>query len=423
MANYLFLLGMFYPRSSANGVCCKNIVDELIKQGHQVTCVVNGDVTRECEEYIDGAHIYRIKPRLYYRIQEWCHYHPQSKFRSLVSQMAGIMNKIQLFVMSPFWPCISPLYTNRFYQKAKELCKKDDYSAVIGVYTPVDTLYAGYLLKKEFPSLRFIPYYLDALAGGWGPTAWSKAKIDKRTRKLESKIDEVADLVISMQSAEVYHTAHPLANTDQIRRTYLDVPTFVDDKDSGAKQKVRTTANEPIKVLYSGSIHFPDRDPRPLLTHFANICKNSNVELAFMGSNNCPALFKEYAEATDGKIKVIGQYPHKEAMRKLRDADVLVNIGSSNPNTVTCKIFEYMQFRKPIISTYSIDNEPSMPYLEKYGCCFLLDERPDRNFEMLNKKLLSFLMERKSVEDNDYSQLFYANTPQAFIDTISNKNA
>ena len=84
MIRCLFLAGMYYPRSSANGVCCKNLVDELIKQGHSVTCVVNGDITRQDEEFIDGARILRIKPRLYYRMKEWCHYHPDSKYYAAV---------------------------------------------------------------------------------------------------------------------------------------------------------------------------------------------------------------------------------------------------------------------------------------------------------------------------------------------------
>ena len=68
MAKYLFLLGMYYPRSSANGVCCKNLVDALVNAGHEVTCIVNDDITRSKDEYIDGAHILRIKARLHYRM-------------------------------------------------------------------------------------------------------------------------------------------------------------------------------------------------------------------------------------------------------------------------------------------------------------------------------------------------------------------
>lgn len=416
MAKYLFLLGMYYPRSSANGVCCKNLVDALVNAGHEVTCIVNDDITRSKDEYIDGAHILRIKARLHYRMLEWCYYHPDSKFNKVISTFANIINKAQLFVMSSRWPRISPSYTKRFYKMAVSEHAKKKFDAVIAVYTPVDTLYAGYLLKKRCPGIKFIPYYLDALAGGWGPTKWTKEKINKRTRLLEQKIDAMADIVVSMKSSESYHRMFPLSGTDD-RRVFLDVPTFVGIEDTGKSTKNK--GNGKITVLYSGSIHFPDRNPLSLLKHFAIICNKSNVELLFMGSNNCQYIFDEYSQLSNGKIRTIGQFSHSEAIQKLRNADILLNIGSTNPNTVTCKIFEYMQFRKPIISTFSIENEPSIPYLEKYGNYFLLDERPESDFQKINDKLLAFLLSEKTVEYKNYESIFYLNTPKAFIDVLN----
>lgn len=415
--NILFMAGMYYPRSSANGVCSKNVVDELIRQGYNVTCIVNSDSTRKNEEYIDGAHIYRVKPRLSYRLQEWCHYNSHSKLRKVVETFAWIVNKIQLLIMSPFWPYISPLCTLRFYKKAKRLCRETEFSFLISVYTPMDTLYAGYLIKKKYPSISFVPYYLDALAGGWGPKMWSKKKIDRRTRLVETKINEVSNLVISMKSSEIYHQFAPLTDENSFRRIFLDVPTFIIEKRE-IVENIKMSHCDSINVLFIGSIRFPHRDPRPLLKHFAILCQNNNIELNFIGTHNCPEIFSEYEKKSDGKIKHLGQFSHDDAMEKLKRADFLVNIGSTNPNTITCKIFEYMQFHKPIISTFTIENEPSIPYLKKYGCYFLLDERPNKNFDVINNQLLSYILSKPKVEDKNYSKIFYLNTPTAFVDTI-----
>lgn len=409
---------MYFPRSSANGVCCKNIVDALIQNGDEVTCIVNEDITRTNEEIVDGARVIRVKARLQYRLMEWCDYNRETTVTKLIKVIAGIINKMQLFIMSPWWPRISPFYTRRFYKAAKKLIVQEKYNAIICAYTPIDTLYAGYLLKKEFPQIRYIPYYLDALAGGWGPTIWSKEKIDSRTRGLESRIDEIADFVISMQSSLTYHNAYPLSNSDKINRYFLDVPTFLPK--SGEESTISNKKNSGIiRVVYCGSIHFPDRDPRPLLNHFIPICNNHNVELVFIGSSNCPNIFYDYSLKANHKIRTLGQMAHEKAMEYLESADYLINIGSTNPNTVTCKIFEYMQFRKPIISTYKIGNEPSIPYLEKYGCYFLLNENDDCDFEKHNKELSDFIMSKHQINDQDLSQTFYLNTPQAVIDLLN----
>ena len=291
-----------------------------------------------------------------------------------------------------------------------------EFSFLISVYTPIDTLYAGYLIKKKYPSISFVPYYLDALAGGWGPKMWSEKKIDRRTRRIETKIDKLSNLVISMKSSENYHQSAPLFDVNSIQRIFLDVPTYIDKRET--LENIKTSHSDSVNVLFIGSIRFPHRDPIPLLKHFVLICQSNNIELNFIGTHNCPEIFNEYEKKSKGKIKYLGQFSHAEAMEKLREADFLVNIGSTNPNTITCKIFEYMQFHKPIISTFSIENEPSIPYLKKYGCYFLLDERSDKNFEVINNQLLSYILSKPKVTDKNYSEIFYLNTPKAFVDTI-----
>lgn len=416
MANYLFLVGMYYPRSSANGVCCKNIVNELIKQGHRVTCVVNADINRGKDEYIDGAQVLRVKPRLSYRLQEWSYYHPESRYTLLINKLGSLLNKISLFTMYIFWPKISPRCTYRFYKRAQKICSIEQFDAVVAVYTPIETLYAGYLLKRKIPEIKFIPYYLDALAGGWGPSKWSSKKTDRRTRKLERKIDIIADMIISMRSSEKYHTTYPLTEINLNKRIYLDVPTYVENTIHTVKSDNKSCQ---ITVIYSGSIHFPDRDPRPLLRHFLKLCEDLDVVLVFIGNNNCPFIFEDYSKKSGGRIKLLGQLSHENAVLRMQEADFFVNIGNTNPNTVPSKIFEYIQFGKPIISTYLIEDEPSIRYLKKYGNYFLLDERETSDFETQNNKLRDFLCQKDDfAERNDNKALFYENTPQAFIDNI-----
>lgn len=420
MANYLFLLGMYHPRSSANGVCCKNIIDELIRQGNHVTCVVNDHYKSSKVELIDGAHIYRIKPKLYYRFSEWLLYHPNCLFKGFLNKLASYINKIYLFSKSSDWPFVSPSYTNRIYQKAQELCQTNTFDAIIAEYTPIDTLYAGYMIKKKFPNIKFIPYYLDALAGGWGPANWSKEKTEHHTRLYEMKINSIADLVVSMSSSRQYHEANPLSNSSFFNRIYLDVPTLVLNTDGTNSKNIKKTLPSQRKIaLYSGSIHYPDRNPIPLLEHFLELSKKIDIELWFMGVNNCPEIFSKYNKLSDNKIKNIGQFPHKQALEKIAEVDFLVNIGNTNPNTVTSKIFEYMQFKKPIISTYQIEDEPAIVYLQKYKNYFLLDERSGSNFKKINEELRNFVFNENRECIPNLNKIFYSNTPLAFIDALN----
>ncbi|MEG1861802.1 MAG: hypothetical protein RRY07_10475 [Bacteroidaceae bacterium] len=409
MRSILFILGKYYPKSSANGICCKNIVEECKQQGFDITCVINSDVTRPQHEEINGVEVYRIKPRLYYRILDWCEYNEGSTFFNPLRVVANTLNKIQLAIMSPFWPFVSPLYTFRFYRQAKKLLNARHYDVIISAYTPIDSVLAGHLLKKEFPDIKYVPYYLDALAGGWGPMKWSKAKIEKRTRYWEKKFNSNADVVVSMMSAKHYHEIHPMDGN--YRRLFLDVPTFVESKVNVSNKKKQN-----LVALYAGSINYPQRNPVPLLDAFASFCEAYNIELRLIGSCNCKNLLDEYSEKTKGKIKYLGSMAHTETLQEEAEADFLINFGVSNPYTIPCKIFEYMQLRKPIISSASIENEAAIEYLEKYGSSFIFDERADTT--TTHKQLLQYILSNPTVGDADYSRVFYKNTPAAFCDII-----
>lgn len=52
-----------------------------------------------------------------------------------------------------------------------------------------------------------------------------------------------------------------------------------------------------------------------------------------------------------------------------------MNIGVRESNAISGKIFEYMSFGRPIISTYFIDNEACIPFLKKYPLGLMVDER------------------------------------------------
>ena len=102
------------------------------------------------------------------------------------------------------------------------------------------------------------------------------------------------------------------------------------------------------------------------------------------------------------------------------DADVLLNFGGVNANMVPSKIFEYMSFCKPILSTYKIDNEASKTYLDRYPLALCIDERCEIHE---NIKYIDCFLQRYNDTDmkfDDVEREFYINTPSIYIDLIKN---
>ena len=410
----LFIAGAYHPYYSANGLCLKRVVDACVSRGIDATCLVNAAKGVPFDSSLDGARVVRVKPRLFIRWQQYANAKTDSVIVKHADKAARLANRAKMLMMSRRWPQVSPSYTKRFFEAADRLHKEKPFDIVVAVYTPIDALLAGMRLKRANPEIVFVPYYLDALAGGWGPALWSREKTEERTRTYEKAIDASANAIVSMRETEQYHQANPLEPDIQAKRIYLGVPmmTTVVGGHSG-----QGNSKNPY-VLFAGGIPYPRRDPKPLLDLMSEVCVQSGLDFVIAGECSDPTVLDPYIAKSGGRIKYLG-WQEKDTIEELEaNAFALANIGSTNPNTIPCKIFEYMAHLKPVISTYRIDDEPSVPYLSEYGHAIFVDERESGSSQVAS--VVSFLdnYRLKSIPDDTCEGKFYRNTPAALVDLL-----
>ena len=373
---FLYILGAYKPKASANGICSENIIEQLIKGGHSVTVISNA--ARGVPEYSvqpDGVEVYRVKQRLYLRLKEYGDAKLGSVIGKVVLSVAFCINKLQLFFTAASWPVISYSTVNRFKKAALKLCEKEKFDAVISVYTPIESLLAGFEVKKKHPEIKFYPYFLDSLAFGYGPKYFGKEKTFSRGIAIEKKIFPSADKIILMKSSEEQQKKYNSEFSDKL--CFLDIPML---KQCNTLQAKTVKSPDKIKLLFVGSISSAVRNPSPLVSALAKT-KNERLYCEFVGNIDCPQKFETLKKAFGERLTFSAFMPHEQLCRKLNEANVLLNIGNLVSTMVPSKIFEYMSYGKPIISTYEIDNEPSAEYLRSYPCALLLDGRnaPEEN--------------------------------------------
>lgn len=403
MKEVLILTGRYLPKLSPNGICINNIISRLPADQYRVTCICYDDGQRQTIENADIIRVSRgfIKTQLYRHEGE----------NNLYTKILKIADKIKMSLFFFQWPWTDPIFTGRVYKIAKKLYSKRKFDFVIAVHMPLSSLIVGKALKKKYASIRFVPYFLDSLSGGNPLACFSDKWNLKKKLKWERKILPYADKIVVMESHRRHHERYSADMPYYRKFVYLDIPLLQKVEKNATKNPYDPSK---INILFCGTATLGIRN----MQYFSLLAKqleNTEVQFSIIGVCDCIELLQ---------LSNISYYPlmsHEELLPFLSHADLFINFGVKTPSAISGKIFEYMSYGKPIVSTYSIDEEACLPYLKKYPKALLIDERePDIRQQAEN--LLSFARNRAiSIDFDEVSKLFSKNTSDAFIKQIFNE--
>lgn len=302
------------------------------------------------------------------------------------------------------------------FQKADEVIMKNDIDTVICTHFPVESLIVGNMLKEKYEFLNIVAYMLDSLSGGFLPRLLPTTYCLKKKLYWEHDMLSCFDLIILMESSRRHHEKFSKNEEWYKNARFLDVPTLCKTPnvvDGSGK------CGETITLSFVGTMCDGVRTPYAFLKILAKI-SNLKVKVIFAGRNSCVDLLDYLKDSKNVTLEIIGEVPYNEAQKIIKESDFLINFGNTNPNLVPSKIFEYMSYGKPIISTYTCDSDSSIPYLLKYPLVFLIDERIETT-KQISEKLELFIKENKEkqVSYSTIVEKFYNNTPDAFYDLLS----
>lgn len=387
---------------SANGLCAKVVIEELTNRGHDVVWVCNSEIDGSGD--LPSVRYVRIEPR-YIDYLLACF-----EGNRLATKIAIAVNRLGMLRALRSWPLISKRYSRRV-SKAVATASRDA-DVVIGTYTQIDAIIASHEAKKRNPRLRFIAWYLDSFTGGHGPRFLDAEEIERRGKRWNRQLLENADVVVAMESSRRFHEEHCCGEPWFDKLRFLDLP-LLDINEALDLQPV-VGARETKTIVYAGTLPEGIRSPE-FFFKVLSFIPDKLLHVLFVGDETNHALNE--ACARDRRIEVRGRASHEEVSRLLSTADYLLTLGNRLVNMTPSKIFEYMAFRKPIIATYPIDSEPSLPYLERYGDALMLDERGDPSAAAV--QLVGFLnADHEPIALDELKSRFWKNTPSAFCDLV-----
>lgn len=260
--------------------------------------------------------------------------------------------------INPKWYQIPDIYFGWFpfaLQKAKEVVKKEQPSAIYSTSPPVTSHLVAVLLKKK-TGLPWVADFRDPWTQNFNLSYPSKTHkiIEER---LEHKVAEYADKIISV--TEPYRS-------DFIKK-YSDISpekcvTITNGYDSDDFKNVKVKKSNKFTIDYVGFFH-GKQSPIFFLEALRNAIREretleSDIEVKFVGRKSKEYLNIANKYGLNKIVREIGYVSHKEAINYMVDSTCLllvVGLGKGSKGVFTGKIFEYISSRTPIIATVPID--------------------------------------------------------------------
>lgn len=412
----LFTIQWYPSVLSANALCDQKIIDILAEdEEYEITCLAYKPTGAPAKEEIGNVNVVRFY-KGYWWNKTTDAKRGTGKHNRLVLALIKPMLRLRQIITIPFYPSTEPIANWKFAHHALKLQRKEHFDIVVSEFHGLDSLHAGSVLKKHYPEIKFVAILWDAFTGK-EPCKYLPAKYaDRKMEKAEKRELSCADKIVAMESSRRYHEQYSVQKSYYDRFVFLDIPGIVRQPDAVCKS--RFIHDGKINIVYAGILNLPDRDPEYIVETLAQTSYAPDIHMIFICTGQGKQKLETLRERFPGEITISG-YVEKDALvATYREANVLLNLGGPNPNMVPSKIFEYLSYGKPIISTYYVDGEASLKYFSRYPLAICMDQRKPMKENSVAVDV--FLSEKRGhmISYDDVVEQYKNNSPQKYKELL-----
>lgn len=387
MSRILFLSSLYLGAAGANGICTKNIVNQLKQSGHEVfvLCYDKG----EPEE-----NVYTVKTPVLAR--------KRSLFTKIWGRLRGI-----------FVPQLNGALIKEYQTQALKICEEKHIEVVVGMFFPLETATVMRTIKKKFPAIRTVMYELDSVGDGIFSGSKYNVLATKAFERWNARQYRYTDRVVVMESHEEYWNK-VFGKRFGDKLVLADIPVLVEKQ----LPSVSKTTEDPISLLYGGLIEQSYRSPDHLLAVFEAYAKKEKATLDFFSKGDCEEKIAQVAKRVQG-IRQNGYVAEAILDEAIAKADALISIGNRVSRSVPSKLIAYLAFGKPIVHISLQRNDVCVHYLEKYPLGLVLnawdpvEENAQKMYDFINT------VRGKKTEFSVVAKVLKKNTPPYSAEMIT----
>lgn len=331
MRNILIICNNYSTGKDANGVCAKNVVEQLRREGHNVYIITEYDKSIERDEFVN--------------------------FIKEEKQRNGFIEKI---IKAYNYPNTMKERAKKYIIMARKIIQIKNIDIVISFYKPFDTIFAAYTLKKEFSNVFFVNYHMDILTDPDEPNCFLKLYKCIKAKMFFKREYRLIDLVLlPMSLSGVYK---------EINIEYVDFPLYIKYY-SDEKYNTDFFNHNVINIVYIGTLDYFNRNPHfffELLKEYNNY-NRKKIELHIWGN-----IDQKVSQMIDGINVIYHGYIQNKFVRSIQlQADFILNVSNKiTYNWIPSKIFDLFSIGKPIINILFNEKDVSIEYFKKYKFYF-----------------------------------------------------
>lgn len=383
----LIITYSYFPALTPRAFRWTTLAESLAVAGHEVEVVCAANSTSFTTDNLNGVRIHRTGGGTRERLKRWLGRESPSgaaaaekknASSSAVRSHIGILLK-RIYantLQKVLWPDFSGFWYFSAAAATRIAVKQRRPDVVVSVSLPFTGHLVGLAIKRRY-GVRWVVDIGDPFTF-MNETPVNNHKLFSRlNRWTESKVLQNADYVAVTTQAtkDEYLKWFPEIEG---RKISVIPPLFVEPVDL---EKIPPFFVGPpkIRLLFAGTLYGKIRNPATLLDLFSALLATSigeRLELHFLGAiNDCESYFEKYSELIGKQIILHGLVQRTTAMRAMKDATVLVNLGNSTAYQLPSKVVEYVMLGKPVLNIAKQGSDSSQNFFfEMNGICTVTEQ-------------------------------------------------
>jgi hypothetical protein len=366
MKHIVFVLGSYYPRFSAVGVCAHRVINALKGEFKISVLAMADEQAVEPHLVLDGVDIYRVAtPEIEYRIAL------NRRLRSASSRLDR-MRLLALRARSTLRRLVSPVTIDKRLVEAykRQLGAIPKMDLIVPLVFPFESVIAALDYAASLDGVAVVPYIFDNFVTSRSLHVIGAARSLKRRRhlELEAAMLERSAAVLSMHPLEAHFRSN-FGDVVDRKLAFLEHPLLFKTGDCG---KLQSTS---MRLVYTGALIKNVREANYVLDLIDGLDLGGAADADFYVMGNAAADVQTKTALGGVRIRNHGQVSKQEANSAVENASILLNIGEIEGRQISSKIFEYMSAGKPVIHFAYVEDDAVTKILQRYplALCLLQD--------------------------------------------------